>query len=61
MKKQENGVTNTKRPRRQFELGEKVLVRYYNGPKWIMRKVVRITGPISYQVETKKWFDASSC
>ena len=51
MKKQEKSVT--KRPLRQFELGEKVLVRNYNGPKRIKGKVVRITGPISYQVETE--------
>ncbi|XP_011405635.1 PREDICTED: uncharacterized protein LOC105313694 [Amphimedon queenslandica] len=53
MKKQEKSVTNTKRPLRQFKLGEKVLVRNYNGPKWITGKIVRITGPISYQVETE--------
>lgn len=44
-KKQENSVTNTKRPLRQFKLGEKFLVKNYNGPKWITGMIVRITGP----------------
>ena len=48
--KQEKSIPG--RAPRQFEVGEKVYAKNFHGPKWITGRIVKVTGPVSYQIET---------
>ena len=48
--KQEKSIPG--RALRQFEVGEKVFAKNFHGPKWITGRIVKVTGPVSYQIET---------
>ena len=51
MEKQQK-LVSSKTPRR-FQVGDKLFARNFHGPQWIPVKVTRVTGPLSYQVETE--------
>ena len=44
-------LINHKQPRK-FQLGDKLYAKNFYGNKWIPVKVTKVTGPLSYQVET---------
>ena len=51
MEKQQK-LVSSKTPRR-FQVGDKLFARNFHGPHWILVKVTKVTGPLSYQVETE--------
>ena len=48
--KQEKSIPG--RVPRQFEVGEKVYAKNFHGLKWITGRIVKVTGSVSYQIET---------
>ena len=36
----------------EFEIGDKLLQKNFHGMKWIPVKVTKVTGPLSYEVQT---------
>ena len=48
--KQEKSIPG--RAPRQFKVGEKLYAKNFHGPKWITGRIVKVTGPVSYQIET---------
>ena len=50
--KQEKSIPG--RAPRQFRFGERVYAKNFHGPKWIPGEIIKITGPLLYQVETQE-------
>ena len=53
--KQEKSIPG--RAPRQFAVGEKVHAKNFHGLKWITGRIVKVTGPVSYQIETDEGLD----
>ena len=41
-----------KKPRK-FTIGEKVYAKNFHGSRWLPAEIIKVTGPLSYQVETE--------
>lgn len=55
--KTEQGGTSQDRKCRTFQIDDRVFARNYSNnqsPKWVTAKVIKITGPVSYQVRTSQ-------
>ena len=44
-----------KKPRK-FTIGEKVYAKNFHGSRWLPAEIIKVTGPLSYQVETEDSF-----